>query len=146
MVTRKMMCVPRLCCRKRLRRALNAARAVFCCGALTRPRRRRWGAFLRWRAQNGWTPLYTAARRGNASLCKLLLDSGADFNARNDVRGVRAAVAAHEPPHLRAIAPHLSATASVAAAQDGQTALDHATLAKDHATLAVLHAWAAGQR
>jgi len=36
-------------------------------------------------SQAGWTPLHTAAQKGNTDIVTLLLSEGADVNAKNDV-------------------------------------------------------------
>ena len=41
--------------------------------------------------QDGWTSLISAANCGHAPVVKVLLDAGADKNAKNKVRGSRGA-------------------------------------------------------
>ena len=38
------------------------------------------------RVQSGWTPLHTAAFNGNASVCTLLIERGADVSNKTKVR------------------------------------------------------------
>ena len=40
-------------------------------------------------AQDGWTALIFAAANGHAACTRLLLDAGADKNAKTNVRNVR---------------------------------------------------------
>jgi ankyrin repeat protein len=41
---------------------------------------------MHWRAQHGRTPLIWAAEKGHTDCARLLLDAGADTNAKGDVR------------------------------------------------------------
>jgi ankyrin repeat protein len=47
------------------------------------------------RAQDGWTPLHYASWSGHVDCARLLLERGADKNAKNEVR-------THAPPPRRA--------------------------------------------
>lgn len=58
-------------------RCVWAQRVVCCSAVLSRLRRR---------AQGGITPLYEAARNGHLEVARLLLDHGADKDAKTDVR------------------------------------------------------------
>ncbi len=44
--------------------------------------------------QDGWTALISAAYKGHADCLRLLLDAGADMNAKNRVRAVGPALSA----------------------------------------------------
>jgi hypothetical protein len=45
-----------------------------------------WRHIERRRAQSGWTALIWAAEKGHADCARLLLDAGADKNAKTNVR------------------------------------------------------------
>jgi hypothetical protein len=87
----------------------TAARAVVCSHA--RGARARRGADARnrpvaARAQDGCTPLYWAAQNGDVDIARLLLERGADVNAKENVR--RAAPRHRRVAHRAASAAGLS--------------------------------------